>query len=182
MFTTIYRSNLIKELYQGWIPEGSKVLDIACGDGFIAKELLFHFNCHLTGTDIYDYRKTNSFPFKKMKKDILPFNDNEFNIVMLNGALHHIKNWLPLFQEALRVGEVFLICDRRHSLIASIADIVANLIHYHKYAYPHNAHSLVYWIDTFKQMNLKFEYRLTRKAWWYPCEHIGFRIFKKKIK
>lgn len=69
-----------------------KMLDIGTGSGVIASEL-GNISKSVYSIDIIDERiSKNNFVFKKVKNEKLPFKDNEFDIVISNHVMSHVKN------------------------------------------------------------------------------------------
>ena len=83
------------------INKEDSLLDIGCGTG-IATNL---FPCNKTGIDPSEklLEKAN-FPVKKAKAESLPFEDNQFDIIISLTALHHCDIEKAL-KEAKRVGK-----------------------------------------------------------------------------
>jgi len=74
-----------------FIEKGSKMLDLGCGSGIVGKEFQDFFQAEMIGVDIQDTRVVN-LPFKIIDGENLPFNDNEFDIALINYVLHHARN------------------------------------------------------------------------------------------
>src|SRR6266513_5367533 len=73
------------------IPRGSEVLDVGCGNGFIAHHLSALLGTNVVGIDLtneteapIDYRRYNGRTF--------PCADNSFDAVMLCYVLHHAQD------------------------------------------------------------------------------------------
>jgi len=77
---------------------GKKVLDIGCGNKPYAK----YFKCEYVGLD----------PFKETKADVvanaweIPFEDNEFDGIILNQSLEHIEKTAETISEIKRVLKI----------------------------------------------------------------------------
>lgn len=90
------------------IPDGSKVLDIGCAKGAHGKYLIKEKNCTVYGIDIFDevVEVAKSGGVKAIKHDLnnpLPYNDEEFDIVLAGDVFEHIYNVEQLAGECLRV-------------------------------------------------------------------------------
>jgi SAM-dependent methyltransferase len=77
---------------------GSKVLDIGCGKGFLLYEMkLLIPELDIKGIDVSDHGLRNAkkeikpFLTKYKAQDSLPFNDNEFDLVISLGTFHNLK-------------------------------------------------------------------------------------------
>jgi len=91
------------------IPEGSKVLDVGCGDGMLAgliKEL--RPDIEIQGIDIMVREKTQ-IPVKKFDGSVIPFENQSFDVVMFVDVLHHTENPMVLLKEAVRVTRNFVV-------------------------------------------------------------------------
>ena len=86
-------------------PETS-VLDIGCGEGWVADELCRRWGGEIAVVDVVDVRRTRTLPFSLYDGLHLPFPDARFDIAMLNFVLHHVPDAhkVALLREALRVG------------------------------------------------------------------------------
>ena len=87
---------------KNYIPRGSRILDLGCGSGIVAKNLANFFESLLTAVDIKDSRVV-SIPFKIIDGKNLPFRDDEFDICFISYVLHHAKDPEELLKEAKRV-------------------------------------------------------------------------------
>jgi ubiquinone/menaquinone biosynthesis C-methylase UbiE len=91
------------------------VLDVGCGEGYVAEELAARGVRRVQGADICDVRRVTGVPFALYDGRRLPFADGEFDLVMLSFVLHHVPDPLKiqLVREALRVtrAKVFILED-----------------------------------------------------------------------
>jgi SAM-dependent methyltransferase len=97
------------------LDRGMSVLDVGCGEGYVAEELRARGVGEAWGADILDLRRDKSGPFALYNGRQLPFPDERFDVVMLNFVLHHVPDELKigLVREALRVtrGKLFILED-----------------------------------------------------------------------
>src|SRR5258706_2831467 len=111
--TSNYRFKLIARAYAGKIPKNATVLDIGCGNGFIASKIRDFFGVKVTGCDLFNYLKV-VIPF--FEADVigkLPFANKKYSIVTYNDMLHHVpkKHHSAIIKEGLRVGSTVLIFE-----------------------------------------------------------------------
>lgn len=97
------------------LPPGASVVDVGCGEGWVAEELLRRGVGELALVDVVDVRRTRALPFSFYDGVNLPFPDGRFDVAMLNFVLHHVPNdrKVALLREALRVARqtVFILED-----------------------------------------------------------------------
>ena len=80
-----------------------KILDIGTGSGIIAHEIS-KISKKVYSVDIRDERiLKGSFIFKKIKDERLPFKEHEFDIVISNHVMAHVKNQELHLKEIKRV-------------------------------------------------------------------------------
>lgn len=97
------------------LDRGMRVLDVGCGEGYVGAELAARGVREVQGVDICDVRRVRELPFRLYDGHHLPFEDGEFDLVMLSFVLHHVPDpaKIGLLREALRVarGKVFILED-----------------------------------------------------------------------
>jgi len=94
------------------VPHGSKVLDIGCGNGYLADLIAKNKKAKVTCVDIDDFNQTE-IPTILFDGLNLPFPDGEFDIVILSYVLHHSEFQEELLSEAARVcrGKIIIYED-----------------------------------------------------------------------
>lgn len=102
------------ELIAGIIPEGSKIMDLGCGNGDLMK-LLSKKNIDCLGIE-KDQEKVSTCISKKLKVYNLDFNeclkdlnDDSFDFVIMNNSFQETKFPETVINEALRIGKKFII-------------------------------------------------------------------------
>jgi ubiquinone/menaquinone biosynthesis C-methylase UbiE len=90
------------------VREGMKILDLGCGTGNVASQLLKLVNTHIVGVDIsgpmLEVAISKSLEVVCANADSgLPFRDNSFDMVIIAYVLHHIDNLTSLFSECYRI-------------------------------------------------------------------------------
>ena len=89
-----------------------KVLDVGTGSGIIASEI-GKISKKVFSVDVIDERITkDNFVFKKIKSEKLPFKDENFDVIISNHVMAHVKNDEMHLKEIRRVlkddGVVYL--------------------------------------------------------------------------
>lgn len=176
--TSTYRANLIVPIYKELLTPNSKVLDVGCGTGVVSLYLQKNLGIQVTGTDIDNYLIVE-IPFQKITNpNKLPFQNNIFDAVMINDVMHHLpypKQSL-LLKECLRLAKTVLIFDEQPTLLGKIFDLILNRIHHRQMNIPLSFRSKNNWLTLFKQMGVSFKYVAVMKPFWYPFDHVCFRI------
>lgn len=96
------RAESIVSLIQGFIPTGSRVLDIGGGWGFYVEPLQQARNCDVTVLDVVSpgFRKAPVVLYEGGK---MPFPDRSFDVSLLVTMLHHVPHPEKVLLEAKRV-------------------------------------------------------------------------------
>lgn len=102
------------------VGSGAAVLDVGCGEGYVAAELA-RSGAAVSMVDIVDIRRVGGGEFRRFDGDHLPFPDRAFDLVMLNFVLHHVPDdrKTDLLREAARVSrdKIFILEDTPRNLI-----------------------------------------------------------------
>ena len=149
----------MEEFSKNFSPE-MKILDIGCGN----KPYAGYFKCNYTGLD----------PFKDTKADVIadawniPFPDNEFDGIILNQSLEHIKKTKETISEIKRTLKPRGLCIvtvpqtmKNHSIPVPSQDIELNNFDKNKIPYWNNdfyrftKFGLIYLFREFKIIDLK---------------------------
>ena len=103
--------------------ENQKFLEVGCGSGAVSRHVAVKYHLNVTGTDLDEDQvqraqvSTGDLPnlhFLEADGAQLPFQDNDFDVVLSFGVMHHIPNWLDALEEINRVlkpGGYFIYFD-----------------------------------------------------------------------
>ena len=98
------------QLIGSWVREGSRVLDLGCGDGVLLAGLAATHNCSGYGIEIDDSgvlaSTKNGVNVIQMdiEAGLSSFGDNTFDFVILSQTLQAMRNAESVMREMLRVG------------------------------------------------------------------------------
>lgn len=98
------RITVLPQLLAEALPEGSgSVLDVGCGDGQVALNLMeLRPELTATGVDVMARRQTH-IPVTEYDGDTLPFEDNSFDHATIVDVLHHTNDPAKVLKEVARV-------------------------------------------------------------------------------
>ena len=94
------------------IKENQNYLEVGCGNGHVCKHLARKYHLKVTGTDVdlemiqFAREDIDDIPhicFLEMDATKMHFKDNEFDIVLSFGVIHHIGYWERALEEISRV-------------------------------------------------------------------------------
>ncbi len=97
-YNSKYWSEVVKDFSDYYnLGNGSKILDIGCGKGFMIYDFLQHNDKYIVkGIDISNYAIENSMPEVKEKLEVgnakkLNFEDNSFDLVISINTIHNLE-------------------------------------------------------------------------------------------
>jgi methionine biosynthesis protein MetW len=97
------------------VPQGSRVLDLGCGDGTMLAHLQRHRGCSGYGVEIADanvlacvQRGVNAIQLN-LDEGLAMFADASFDVVLQIDTLQHLRNAEVMLRETVRVGRVGII-------------------------------------------------------------------------
>lgn len=87
-----YRKDIFSKMHLN-LKNGSKILDLGCGDGQDCEVFASTFNLKVYGVDVMDQPKLDKkFHYKKGSIYKIPYEDNFFDYIFLHNVLHHIDD------------------------------------------------------------------------------------------
>jgi ubiquinone/menaquinone biosynthesis C-methylase UbiE len=148
--TSKHLKNLARKI---GILKNQKVLDVACGTGswlFAVSER----GANVSGIDLSEKAIEtcwSCFPegdFKTCSAEILPFDDNQFDVVSCLGALEHFLDPKKALQEMVRVAKK----DAIILLLVPNADFLTRRLGLYFGTYQKDIHEIVYTLDEWQEM------------------------------
>ena len=92
------------------VPQGSRVLDLGCGDGALLDHLQRERGCSGYGVEIADanvlacVRRGVNVLQLNLEDGLAMFEDNSFDVVLQIDTLQHLRNGETMLQETARIG------------------------------------------------------------------------------
>jgi methionine biosynthesis protein MetW len=107
------RSDL--DVIAGLVPEGSRVLDLGCGDGRLLAHLVAHKGCSGYGVEIDDAKLKSALARGidalqlNLEEGLEMFGDASFDVVLQLDTLQHLRNAEKMLLETARVGRIGIV-------------------------------------------------------------------------
>jgi len=101
-------SKCIRYILKNIEPSTKTVLDAGCGRGFFVKKLI-EAGYQTYGCDVFDELKLDGCTYVQANIEKLPFRDKQFDVVICNHTLEHVKNFDKAVSELKRVAKNKLI-------------------------------------------------------------------------
>jgi SAM-dependent methyltransferase len=152
------RISVLSDWCSKLIPSNSKVLDVGCGDGELARLIAYKRpDISIQGIDVH-LRDGAAVPVEAFDGKSIPYGQDSFDVVMFVDVLHHTREPIILLGEAVRTAQrAILIKD--HLLKGAFAystlrfmDWVGNARH--GVALPYNYWTLSEWQRAFNNLEL----------------------------
>lgn len=105
-YTLTFKKLLLQKVQ---IPDGGKVLDVACGNGRLLEMLSKKYHFVGFGVDLSEKMVENAgrlnptMEFRQANCDALPFPDESFDVLTVSAAYHHFPDVAAFAKEAFRV-------------------------------------------------------------------------------
>jgi methionine biosynthesis protein MetW len=103
------------EIIAALVPEGSRVLDLGCGDGALLALLRDRRHCRGYGVELDDakvlagvQRGVNVLQ-RNLEEGLSLFEDNSFDVVLQLDTLQNLRNTEAMLQETARVGRIGIV-------------------------------------------------------------------------
>jgi len=100
------------ELIAELVPEGSRVLDLGCGNGELLDHLRRHRGCRGFGVEIADanvaecVKRDVKVLQLNLEDGLALFEDQSFDVVLQLDTLQHLRNTEKMLRETARVGRI----------------------------------------------------------------------------
>lgn len=107
--------SLTMEAVARLVPEGSRVLDLGCGDGALLAYLQTRRGCNGYGIEIADdnvlacVRKGVKVIQLNLDEGLSMFDDASFDVVLQIDTLQHLRNAEVMLRETVRVGRIGIV-------------------------------------------------------------------------
>lgn len=156
------RANRLVELLLPLLPKSGRVLDVGCGDGWIAARLQERRpSLRFYGIEVLP-RGDGAIPTEHFDGRRIPYENGSFDAVMLIDVLHHADDATLLLRECQRVSRrSLLIKDHlREGWLAeatlAFMDRVGN--QRHGVTLPYNYWRRAEWSSVFRQLDLRVQH------------------------
>ena len=104
-----------QQLIADLVPDGSRVLDLGCGDGALLQHLQLRKSCSGYGVEIDDHnllacaRRGVNVLQLNLEDGLAIFDDRSFDVVLQLQTLQHLRNTEKMLRETARVGRLGIV-------------------------------------------------------------------------
>jgi SAM-dependent methyltransferase len=153
------RISILSDWCSKLIPSNSKVLDVGCGDGQLARLIAYKRpDISIQGIDVRQ-RDNAVMLVDTFDGKSIPFGEGSFDVVMFVDVLHHAAQPVILLREALRVARQGIVI-KDHLAEGSLASLTLRIMDWvgnarHGVALPYNYWSLAKWHRVFDKLGLR---------------------------
>ena len=103
------RMRVLSEQLASYMPPNASVLDVGCGSGQIAQNIMgLRPDVTIRGIDVL-VREGTAIPVEKYDGSRFPAADNAYDVVTFVDVLHHTENVVELLREAGRVASQLIV-------------------------------------------------------------------------
>jgi SAM-dependent methyltransferase len=166
------RVEVLTEQISRRLPNGARVLDVGCGDGTIASEIMTRRpDVQITGIDVL-VRPETKIEVTEFDGRTIPFGADSFDAVTFVDVLHHTDDATRLLTEAARVASSAVVIKDHlaHGFLAvptlRAMDWVGNASH--GVALPYNYWTQPQWDVAFAHSGLVVDDAITRLGLYAP--------------
>lgn len=152
------RSRILSRCLADAIPRNFSILDVGCGDGFLAQLISeARPDVSLMGIDV-QVRERTYIPVHQYDGDTIPYDDASFDGVMFVDVLHHTTDPMVLLREALRVSRKSIVV-KDHTSDGLFADLTLRVMdkignRRHGVSLPYNYWPKRKWFEAFATLGL----------------------------
>ena len=155
------RTLVLSDWCSGLIPLNSKVLDVGCGDGRLARLIAEKRpDISIRGIDVLQ-RNDAVMPIDTFDGKSIPYGEGSFDVVMFVDVLHHASRPMTLLEEAVRVARQAIVI-KEHLAEGSLAHLILRVMDWvgnarHGVALPYDYWSSAKWHRVFDQLGLRID-------------------------
>jgi SAM-dependent methyltransferase len=160
------RSRILSRRIADVIPKNFSILDVGCGDGFLAQLISqARPDVSVTGIDVL-VRERTYIPVHEYDGETIPYDDASFDGVMFVDVLHHTADPMVLLREAIRVSRTSIVV-KDHTSDGLFADVTLRVMDKignarHGVSLPYNYWPRRKWFDAFATLGLQIAEWTTR--------------------